>query len=585
MFMNILVIVFVLSVAYAWMTRGVFNAMLHALCVFFAGAIAFAVWEPLSIIFLGLSDMPLVEGVAWGVSLILPFVVMMIVFRVITDKVVKANIKSATPVDYAGGAIFGLISSGLTAGIMVIGIGYMRLPSTFLGYQPVYYTSDRSGAGSLVKTDKLWLPVDSVTAMVYSNLSEGSMSSAESLKKWYPDLTLTGYAARINPGEGAARNAITEDAFKVMSSYTIGDTTGAGSPKSDVVGEHSFVDLNGKAITPQMAGHVAGYVVEFGPSAKEKGSKGGQVVISNGQIRLLTEKADGSTGTIFPIATISESSDQGQYGRWLFDSEDLFITSSGGKSRIPMGFEFFVPADETPIALYVKNIRVPVGSIAANKEFSTASAREKLIRSGELLTGQRVKREFDLSESVKVDDRNIARFAETVGTVLPSQLVKQRGMRINDDNEVTEGTAIFRDEEIGRSNTPQTKSLRVEKFAYGNSQRMVQVSVGSDVEGGLLSEAANKAELDEPFMLIDTDGNEYEAVGFIYSDSSDEYTIRYTPGSTMSGLNEDGLPAISRSKDGQKLTLIFLVSTRVDLQYYTIGDVVQMEFDPPLGSD
>ncbi len=585
MFMNILVIVFVLSVAYAWMTRGVFNAMLHALCVFFAGAIAFAVWEPLSIIFLGLSDMPLVEGIAWGVSLILPFVVMMIVFRVITDKVVKANIKSATPVDYAGGAIFGLISSGLTAGILVIGISYMRLPSTFLGYQPVYYTSDRSGAGSLVKTDKLWLPVDSVTAMVYSNLSEGSMSSSESLKKWYPDLTLTGYAARINPGEGAARNAITEDAFKVMSSYTIGDATGAGSPKSDVVGEHSFVDLNGKAITPQMAGHVAGYVVEFGPSAKEKGSKGGQVVISNGQIRLLTEKADGSTGTIFPIATISESSDQGQYGRWLFDSEDLFITSSGGKSRIPMGFEFFVPADETPIALYVKNIRVPVGSIAANKEFATASAREKLIRSGELLTGQRVKREFDLSESVKVDDRNIARFAETVGTVLPSQLVKQRGMRINDDNEVTEGTAIFRDEEIGRSNTPQTKSLRVEKFAYGNSQRMVQVSVGSDVEGGLLSEAANKAELDEPFMLIDTDGNEYEAVGFIYSDSSDEYIIRYTPGSTMSGLNEDGLPAISRSKDGQRLTLIFLVSTRVDLQYYTIGDVVQMEFDPPLGSD
>ncbi len=585
MFMNILVIVFVLSVAYAWMTRGVFNAMLHALCVFFAGAIAFALWEPLAMIVLGLSDMPLVEGIAWGVSLILPFVILMIVFRVITDKVVKANIKSATAVDYAGGAVFGLISSGLTAGVLVIGISYMRLPSTFLGYQPVYYTSDRSGAGSLVKTDKLWLPVDSVTAMVYSNLSEGSMSSSESLKKWYPDLTLTGYAARINPGDGAARNAITEDAFKVMSSYTIGDATGAGSPKSDAVGEHSFVDINGKAITPQMAGHVAGYVVEFGPSAKEKGSKGGQVVISNGQIRLLTEKADGSTGTIFPIAAISESSDQGQYGRWLFDSEDLFITSSGGKSRIPMGFEFFVPADETPIALYVKNIRVPVGSIAANTEFATASAREKLIRSGELLTGQRVKREFDLSESVKVEDRSIARFAETVGTVLPSQLVKQRGMRINDDNEVTEGTAIFRDEEIGRSNTPQTKSLRVEKFAYGNSQRMVQVSVGSDVEGGLLSEAANKAELDEPFMLIDTDGNEYEAVGFIYSDSSDEYTIRYTPGSTMSGLNENGLPAISRSKDGQKLTLIFLVSTRVDIQYYTIGDVVQMEFDPPIGSN
>jgi hypothetical protein len=560
--------------------------MLHAMCVFFAGAIAFAVWEPLSMILLGLSDMPLVEGIAWGASLILPFVIMMIVFRVITDKVVKANIKSASAVDYAGGAVFGLISSGLTAGIVLIGIGYMRLPSTFLGYQPVYYTSDRSGAGSLVKNDKLWLPVDSITAMVYSSLSEGAMSSSQSLKKWYPDLTLTGFASRINPGEGAARNAITSDAFKVMSSYTIGDANGAGSSKSDVVGEHSFVDINGKAITPQMAGHVAGYVVEFGPEAKEKGSKGGQVVISNGQIRLLTEKSDGSTSTIFPIAAISESSKQGQYGRWLFDSEDLFITSTGGKSRVPMGFEFFVPADETPVALFVKNIRIPVDSISATNEFATASAREKLVRSGELLTGQRVKREFDLSEAVKIVDRGTARFGETLGTVIPSQLVKQRGMTINDDNEVTGGKATFSDEEIGRSNTPQTKALRVEKFAYGNTQRMVQVSVGSSEAGGFLSEAANKAEVDEPFMLIDTEGNEYEAVGYIYQDTNTKlYEVRYTPGSTMSGMNEAGLPNISRSKEGQNLTLIFLVSLGVDIQYYTIGDVVQMEFDPPLGSD
>ncbi len=581
MFMNIIVIIFVLGIGYTWMTRGVFNSMLHALCVFFAGAIAFAVWEPLAMIFLGLSDMPLVEAIAWGVSLILPFVIMMIVFRVITDKVVKANIRSATAVDYAGGALFGLISSGLTAGILVIAIGYMRLPSTFLGYQPVAYSTERSGAGSLVASSKLWLPVDSLTAMVYSNLSEGSMSSAQSLKTWYPDLTLTGYAARINPGEGAARNAITEDAFSVVSSYTVGTPTDAMSLS---VGDHSFVDINGKVITPQMAGYVAGYVVEFGPKAKEKGSKGGQVVVSNGQIRLLTEKNDGTTSTIFPIAAISESSKQGQYGRWLFDSEDLFITSSGAKSRIPMGFEFFVPADETPIALYVKNIRVPVSSINATNEFATASARESQIRSGALLTGEQVKREFELTEAITLgSDQRIVKYSESIGTVMPSQLVKQRGLSINDDNEITEGSGKFISEEIGRKNTPQTKSLRVEKFTFGNSQRMIQVQVGSGIEGGFLSEAAKIAEADQPFILVDTDGNEYEAVGYISDEEgTDIYEIRYTPGSTLSGFNEPGLPNISQSKDGQKLTLIFLVSTRVEIQYFTIGDVVQMVFDPPL---
>ncbi len=583
MFMNIIVIIFVLGIGYTWMTRGVFNSMLHALCVFFAGAIAFAVWEPLAMIFLGLSDMPLVEAIAWGVSLILPFVIMMIVFRVITDKVVTANIRNATAMDYAGGALFGLISSGLTAGILVIAIGYMRLPSTFLGYQPVAYSTERSGAGSLVESRKLWIPVDSITAMVYSNLSEGSMSSAQSLKTWYPDLTLTGYAARINPGEGAARNAITEDAFKVVSAYTVGTPTDAMSLS---VGDHSFVDINGKVITPQMAGYVAGYVVEFGPKAKEKGSKGGQVVISNGQIRLLTEKNDGTTSTIFPIAAISESSKQGQYGRWLFDSEDLFITSSGAKSRIPMGFEFFVPADETPIALYVKNIRVPVSSINATNEFATASARESQIRSGALLTGEQVKREFELTEAITLgSDQRDVKYSESIGTVMPSQLVKQRGLSINDDNEITEGSGKFISEEIGRKNTPQTKSLRVEKFTHGNSQRMIQVQVGSGIEGGFLSEAAKIAEADQPFMLVDTDGNEYEAVGFISEDqSTDIYEIRYTPGSTLSGFNEPGLPNISQSKEGQKLTLIFLVSTRVEIQYYTIGDVVQIIFDPPLES-
>lgn len=581
MFMNILVIIFVLSVSYAWMTRGIFNAMIHSLCVLFAGAVAFAVWEPLAMILLGLSKAAFVEGAAWGIALIVPFIIMMLVLRVITDKVITGNIQNIKALDYAGGAVFGVVSSVLTAGVMVIGIGYMRLPSTFLGYQPVWYAEDRAGAGSLVENDKLWIPVDSITAMVYKNLSTGSMSSGEPLKKWYPDLTLTGFAARINPGEGAARNAITKDAFEVVSSYTVGQPTDAMSLSA---GEHKFMNTQGKAISPQNAGHVAGYVVEFGPEAKEKGGKGGQVVISNGQVRLLTEQTDGTTHTIFPIATISESSKEGQFGRWMFDSEDLFITSSGGKSRVPMGFEFFIPADQTPLALYVKNIRVPVGDIKDPTEFATISARDKLVRSGQLLTGERVERDFDLSDAVIVaGNAGDTRFSNSVGQVMPSQLVKQRGIKINDENLITEGIAKFRMEEIGRKNAPQVKSLRVERFWFGDGQAMIQVPVGSGIEGGFLSEAARKANPDEPFMLIDTNGNEYEAVGYLSEDPSTElFEIRYTPGSTLSGQNESGLPRISQSKEGQNLSLLFLISSKVEIQYFTIGDVVLIHFDPPL---
>ena len=586
MVMNLLVIVFVLGIAYTWTVRGVFNSMIHAMCVFFAGAIAFAVWEPLAVMMLGLSDSALVEGMAWGVSLIVPFLVMTVVLRISTDKIVKANIKSAKVLDYGGAAFFGLVSSVITAGVLVIGIGYMRLPSTFLGYQPVWYTAERTGAGSLVENDKLWIPVDSITAMVYKNLSSGFMSSKESLKKWYPDLTLTGFAARITPGDGAARNAITKDAFEVLSSYTIGKPEGK-MPLD--LSKHNFVTLDGKSFSQEHAGFVAGYVVEFGPKAKEKGEKGGQVVISNGQIRLLTKHNDGSTHTIFPIATISESSTQGRFGRWAFDGNDVFITSTGGKSRVQMGFEFFVPADETPMALYVKNIRVPVNSMGDPAEFATASERDKLVPTGSLLSGDRPGRSFDLSKAVTIDpsDRSsgrVALFSDSIGTVMSIQLAKPRGLRVNGDNLITSGKAKFDlAEEVGRKNAPKGKKLRVGKFWYGEGLEMVQVKIGSTSAGGLLSEAAKIASGDDPFILVDIMGDEYEAVGYIFEDKvSNLFKIRYTPGSTLNGQNESEFPQISRSKEGQNLSLIFLVSKKIEIQYFTIGDVVLMKFEPGL---
>ena len=72
MFMNILVLLFVLGIAYAWMVRGVFNAMIHAMCVVFAGALAFALWEPLSMLLINVSpNTGLVSALgdaAWGIG-------------------------------------------------------------------------------------------------------------------------------------------------------------------------------------------------------------------------------------------------------------------------------------------------------------------------------------------------------------------------------------------------------------------------------------------------------------------------------------------------------------------------------------
>ena len=595
MFMNLLVLLVVLSIGYAWMVRGVFNAMIHAMCVLFAGAIAFSVWEPLSMLLIDLSPAAgfasALGDAAWGLGLIVPFVIVTLVLRVATDKLVTANIKSAGAMDYAGGAAFGLIAGIISAGVLVIGIGHLRLPTGFLGYQPVWYHDARDGY--LVKTDTLWVPADTITAMVYKNLSTGSMSSNEPLAKWYPDITLTGFAQRLSP-EGAGRNVIKPEDFRAVSSYTVG---AENTPVSDLLEQGEFyTTIDGNEYnTPSETGKaatLAGYVIEFEPGAKEAGEQGGQVLVSNGQVRLLLEdNATGETSTAFPIATISESSEPGRYGRWPYDSADTFISSTGGKSRVQMGFEFLVPADKSPLALYVRGVRVGADDFGQAQAFRTRAARDTLIPDGSLLTGAVVEREFDLSEAVTVNPQGsyrIARVGVSLGTILSSQTAKQRGVNLNDDNEIIStgtGEAIFIDAEHGRRNAPAGRNLRVEQFSVSTGQAMVYINVGEDsegiIEGGLLSEAYRTVDLEETFLVVDTNGNEYEAVGYVFEDStSGELRLRYSPSATLDSTTD--APALSKSKTGQQLRLLFLVTDGVQIEYFAVGSKVLMHFEPPL---
>jgi len=589
MIMNIGVIAFVLGVAYAWMVRGAFNSMIHALCVFFGGAIALALWEPLSMLLISLApDRGFASALldaSWGLGLLVPFAAATALLRVATDKLIPANIKNAGALDYAGGAVFGLVSGVLSAGILVIGISHLRLPSTFLGYQPVWYHEDRDGY--LVDQGPMWIPVTDITGAVYKGVSTGSMSTGEPLAKWRPDLDATGFAARISPGDGAGRNTIKPGSFEALSRYIVGAESGS-TEKASLIGEEDYKDFASGTVG---AAYLAGFVIEFGPEAKEVGDGGGQVVVSNGQVRLLmTHKESGETRTAFPLATISESSEPGRYGRWVYDSKDVFITSTGGKSRVQMGFEFLVPADYEPLALYVRQIRVPMSAFEADPEtFADASQRDKKIPDGSILTGAVGTVEYDTSLAVEVDTaqegtRSVIFATASLGAVMSSQTGKQRGLDINEQNQIVGGEVTLLREQVGRQ-AVSGKSLRVEEFLVGRGQKMVQLKVGdgkgAPIPGGLLDEGAKNLPVDEPLVLVDTDGTRYEAIGYIFEEEN--YILRYTPGSTLSGIRD--LPAISRSKTGQELELLFLTTVGVEIETFAVGDRVLMRFVPPLRAD
>ncbi len=591
MIMNLIIIVFVLSIIFAWSIRGIFNSLIHLLCVIAAGAIAFAVWEKLAIMLIEMSPergfFSFIESVAWGVALVVPFAGSLIVLRLATDKLVSGNIRNASVIDYAGGAICGIGTAVISAGILVLGISSMRVSTDFMGYQPMWYSTDRAtGSGSLVKEESLWIPVDQITAMLYSKLSTGSMSSSEPLSKWYPELHLAGFSTRVSPGEGKGRNAITPDDFAIQSSYIVGNPDGS-EKMSDLLKDKAssqsqkYLDINSE---PVPTGYLAGYVINFEPGAKERGKKGGQLVVSNGQYRLLIENTDGETKTVFPVAVISESSKPDQFGRWRFDSNDVFITSVGGKSRVPMAFEYVIPTGYSPIALYVKNIRVDTTKLPDPIEYADTTQRDRLVRTGSILTGEKSNRLLKKDDMVVFDPKSsdsIVRKNFRIGQMMGSQIAK-RGMTLDEDNDIVDGEGTWDIKtEVGRKNTPNDKNLRVDRYAQSRGQVVIRVDISADTPFGLFSEAARDAATDEPLLLIDTNGNEYEAIGFEYTDSK-VYHARYTRGSTLTGVEDS--PNLSRSRSDQKLVLLFVVTSGVDIQYFTIGDLALAEFAPVINS-
>ena len=103
MILNLIVVAIVLLVAYMWTAQGFFSALIHLMCTIVAGAMAFALWEPLTYAFL-LNATP---SLAWTVGLVIPFVVFLVGLRVATDKLITRDVKMPGAVDFAGGGIAG----------------------------------------------------------------------------------------------------------------------------------------------------------------------------------------------------------------------------------------------------------------------------------------------------------------------------------------------------------------------------------------------------------------------------------------------------------------------------------------------
>jgi len=578
MYMNLVVIAMILFIAYIWATQGLFSAFVHFVCTLAAGAIAFGVWEPLV---LGLL-MGVREDVSWGVGLIGVFLVSLVALRLAADRLVPSNLDFDDLTNFVGGAVFGVGSGVVTAGIFVIGVGFLSAPAGFLGYQPIAF----GPRGALERQQSLWVPADMLTARLYETLSVAGFDASNPMAVYQPDVHQQAALIRIT-FDDKSRTTVAPEDFKVVGRYLVT----ADRPDELLTDTFNLTD-EGEPVRPQVrtlsgetpggGARLVGYVVEFGPGAQEAS---GQVIVRPSQVRLVCELPSGAEG-YHPVAVVTQASGESvQAGRFLFDDPEPVVASAGARTDTRMAFEFVVPADAEPVSLQVKNTRVLTSrtpTLPAMPEAGfTPQTRDDAIRSLALLgiAGDSLA-DLDASEAATVN-MAAGRGTDTgvrVSERLPQTLNKQalRAFEYNADNDIISGRQVLNKDAVGAS---APRQLQVNGLSTLPGTRLVQIDVGLDRAQSIFGRSVQLASDLVPPVLYDANGQRYQAVGWWYEDAQ-RIDLRYTPGEPVRALEE--IPRLSRNKPDQSLYLIFRVSRGVEIQTLALGSRVVAEFSPPI---
>jgi len=604
MVLSILSILVILAMGYVWLTRGFFSALIHLACTLVAGAIAFAAWEPVAYFLIGIGGgKGYLPGVAWSLALALPFAAALALLRLAVDSALRANVIVNNLGNYIGGGACGAASGLITAGILALSLGFLRMETGFLGATHAGYDAK----GNIVRQGGLMVPADKIVAGLYGAMSERSLATGNPLARWHPDVHEEAAALRINYGEGAARNTTAPDDFEVVGRFTVG--RGLNLPPAALLGDR----WNPEAVqsvstydggTPAPGSHIEGFLINFKASAKEKE---GKVTVGAGQVRLVCENpADETRITVYPVAVNSQAdSANPRFARWRYDAKDTYIASVGGAAEALFGFEFVVPPGFEPIGLYIKNSRHVVGEGATAQpkyQFATTDERDAVIETlgggtqttrtgalpGAATTAPAVASNVDTTLATVITVQVIPGGGTTapeglkVSNVLPFVIQKgtEGSLEVDGDNRIVAGQATYNlDVKINKA---LEKPLRIQNFLTTSDTRLVQLDVSLPTKTSLLGKAAAGAESVVTPVLMDSAGGLYQPVGYIYEDET-KIVVRFDPGDPIRALSQ--IPSLSRSRPAQKLTLLFRVSFGVQLKHFALSSKVIATFDPPFPID
>jgi hypothetical protein len=538
MWMNLIVLLFVLGVAYFYSTQGLFSALLHMFLTIIAGTLALVIWEPLTVGFL-LERMP---EYAWSCGLLAPFALLLIGLRLLTDRLVLGNLDAAYLVNTLAGGAVGFVIGVLTAGMLLIGLQYMG-PLSMLGYQPYMVTR-----GGVERTQSLWIPADTVASNVFGMLSGGAFypGSTRTVSHNLSGLAQSAAEYRLT-SRRIARHAIRPSSVEMLDLYLLDGASAADlikAPGLALTREHLVVMVGTK-------------IMVQGAAADEDGP----FTASAAQVGLLYGvEGSAASGVAHPIGYI-QLRDFGS----LAKPNDM--ARSGTGSEEVFHWMFVIPADHTPRSLLLKRLRLSLPAIDYS-EAAIKDLRDLLVSVN--WNPQPDDGDNNTNTGTIQPAHGLPGGAEglaiTVDPKLPFAVnlnhINTAGGRVNDENELVSARA-----RVERANAAGSR-LRVNVLANDQSTAaIVKLQVAPRRARSLLGMATAAATNLHPPLLVDSNGREYRAIGYVRMEGSMLY-IDIDPANPVRSLQQT---EVQELKDDEQLILYYRVGHRTQITGFRVG--------------
>lgn len=565
MILNLIVLFFVLGMAVLWSTYGLFSALIHLMLVLVAGSIALAVWEPVTVNLL----LGAIPDYAWAVGLIGPFVVVLIVLRVALDKLIKGNMKFHPLVDQMLGGVTGAIAGVLTAGLTVIGLSYLPLPLTFLGYQPYEIKGAANFPGPSEGDDmvaSLWIPVDRYAARTFGFLSTHGFASNRPLAHIIPDLR--------------------EDAgtFRLGRGYDENSSLNAQPDTIEITEAQRFTE----AIPQEVPAELAEFIAENAPTARGsqivtvattiKADKG-TVIYDNDrilrmppyQVQLRAAVDDSDTLASYQPVGWSKVPLTGT-GRVFYSAQGAGTMASDTAPPADIVWVYAIPERAEPEYLQVRKVRLMLPD-----EFVTNDAERFVAALGQPFTegdgdgeAQAAAPVVNPAASERVDAEVVGGYTAHKAVGLEQSDALPRGISPNDatgltfvDGKVTGGKDVTSKSARGGV---AVKSIFVPESLAGIRLQIAPAAAAQSTLGQAVGAGSNVAEI----WIESSTGRKFYPLGYAWlrgEDRSIEVSVNDIRNTTSLPLNA--------YHEGDQLYLYFAIPPTVQLAKYHIGEPYQ----------